>query len=266
MPLLEGHDLRKTYRLGRRNTVDALRGVDVAIEQGEMIAIMGPSGSGKSTLMHILGLLHAPDMDDGPRPQLTFEGRDMVDLKDSERTKLRAREMGFVFQDFNLVPTLTALENVMLACDYAGAGGSKGKAAALDALELVGLRDRAGHRPSELSGGEQQRVAIARALVNRPGLVLADEPTGNLDSERATDVLALLRRFNREQGQTIILVTHDAEVGGACDRIVRMRDGKIREAPVAAGVAAAAPDGAVPPVAAPTVMDIPEAPVPPPGS
>jgi putative ABC transport system ATP-binding protein len=251
MALLEGRDLRKTYRLGRRNTVDALRGVDVAIEQGEMIAIMGPSGSGKSTLMHILGLLHAPDMNDGPRPQLTFEGRDMVDLKDSERTKLRAREMGFVFQDFNLVPTLTAQENVMLACDYAGSGGAKGKAAALDALELVGLRDRAGHRPSELSGGEQQRVAIARALVNRPALVLADEPTGNLDSERAADVLALLRQFNREQGQTIVLVTHDAEVGGACDRIVRMRDGKIREAPVPGT-----------PVAAPAVADVPAAPVP----
>jgi putative ABC transport system ATP-binding protein len=227
MALLEGRDLRKTYRLGRGNTVDALRGVDVSIEAGEMVAIMGPSGSGKSTLMHILGLLHAPELDDGPKPALTFAGRDMVDLKDSERTRIRAREMGFVFQDFNLVPILTALENVMLACDYAGAGGSKGKAAALDALELVGLRERADHRPSELSGGEQQRVAIARALVNRPSLVLADEPTGNLDSERSADVLGLLRRFNQQQGQTFVLVTHDTEVGDACDRIVKMRDGKI---------------------------------------
>jgi putative ABC transport system ATP-binding protein len=227
MALLEGRDLRKTYRLGRGNTVDALRGVDVSIDAGEMVAIMGPSGSGKSTLMHILGLLHAPELNSGPKPTLTFAGRDMVELKDSERTRIRAREMGFVFQDFNLVPILTALENVMLACDYAGVGGSKGKAAALDALELVGLRGRADHRPSELSGGEQQRVAIARALVNRPSLVLADEPTGNLDSERSVDVLALLRRFNQQQGQTFVLVTHDAEVGEACDRIVKMRDGKI---------------------------------------
>jgi putative ABC transport system ATP-binding protein len=233
MALLEGRDLRKTYRLSKRNSVDALRGVDIAIEPGEMVAIMGPSGSGKSTLMHILGLLHAPDIEDGPRPQLTFDGRDMVDVKEGERTRIRARSMGFVFQDFNLVPTLTALENVMLACDYAGVGGAKARTAALDALDLVGLRDRADHRPAELSGGEQQRVAIARALVNRPALVLADEPTGNLDSERSADVLALLQRFNLERGQTFVLVTHDAEVGEACHRIVRMRDGKIREAPVA---------------------------------
>ncbi len=149
--------------------------------------------------------------------------------RDGERTRLRAREMGFVFQDFNLVPTLTALENVLLACDYAGLRGAPAKAAALEALALVGLADRADHRPAELSGGEQQRVAIARALVNRPSLVLADEPTGNLDSERTAEVLALLRRLNREAGQTFILVTHDAEVGEACDRVVRMRDGKIRD-------------------------------------
>ena len=229
MALLEGHNLRKTYRLSRRNTVEALRGVDIAIESGEMVAIMGPSGSGKSTLMHILGLLHAPDPNNGPHPELTFGGRDMGDVKESERTKIRAREMGFVFQDFNLVPTLTALENVMLACEYSGTGGARAKAAALEALDLVGLADRANHRPSELSGGEQQRVAIARALVNKPSLILADEPTGNLDSERSAEVLALLRSFNREHDQTIILVTHDQEVGDACDRIIRMRDGKIRE-------------------------------------
>ena len=229
MPLLEGRNLRKTYRLSRRNSVDALRGVDVTIEAGEMVAIMGPSGSGKSTLMHILGLLHAPDDDGAPAPELRFEGQDMVGLKDSVRTRLRAREMGFVFQDFNLVPTLTALENVMLAADYAGVPGPKAKASALDALGLVGLSERSGHRPAELSGGEQQRVAIARALVNRPSLVLADEPTGNLDSEHTSEVLGLLREFNRSQGQTLVLVTHDSEVGEACDRIVRMRDGKIRD-------------------------------------
>jgi putative ABC transport system ATP-binding protein len=230
MALLEGRNLRKTYNRGKRNHVDALRGVDIAIERGEMIAIMGPSGSGKSTLMHILGLLHAPDRDNGSRPELSLDGRDVVDIGDGERTRIRAREMGFVFQDFNLVPTLSALENVMLACSYAGRRGATARAAATAALEHVDLADRADHRPSELSGGEQQRVAIARAIVNQPRLVLADEPTGNLDSERAQEVLAILRRSNREHDTTIVLVTHDAEVGEACDRIVRVRDGTIQSA------------------------------------
>jgi putative ABC transport system ATP-binding protein len=232
--LIEGRDLRKTYHLGRDLRVEALRGVDVRIEPGEIVAIMGPSGSGKSTLMHILGLLHAPDLDHGPRPELLFEGRDVVALGDAERTRLRARQMGFVFQDFNLVPTLTALENVMLACEYAGIRSPAARVAARDALDLVGLAGRAAHRPAELSGGEQQRVAIARALVNRPSLLLADEPTGNLDSDRTSEVLVLLRRFNHEYGQTVVLVTHDAEVGEACDRVVRMRDGHIREQAIAA--------------------------------
>jgi putative ABC transport system ATP-binding protein len=229
MTLLEARNLRKTYRVGRGNTTLALRGVDVAIEEGEMVAVMGPSGSGKSTLMHILGLLHLPDANHGPRPTLTFAGRDMATLSDAARTRVRAREMGFVFQDFNLVPTLTAFENVLLACEYAGVRGAQVRGAALEVLDLVGLAERAGHRPAELSGGEQQRVAIARALVNRPKLVLADEPTGNLDSERTADVLALLGRLNREQGQTFLLVTHDPEVGAACDRVIRMRDGLIRD-------------------------------------
>jgi len=227
--LIEGRDLRKTYRLGGRADVAALRGVDMSVGQGEMVAIMGPSGSGKSTLMHILGLLHAPDLNNGPRPSLRFEGRDMVKLGESERTRIRARRMGFVFQSFNLVPTLTALENVMLACDYAGNRGSTAKTSAMDVLGLVGLADRADHRPAELSGGEQQRIATARALVNRPSLILADEPTGNLDSERSAEVLSLLRWFNREHGQTIVLVTHDPEVGAACDRVVRMRDGHVQD-------------------------------------
>jgi putative ABC transport system ATP-binding protein len=229
MALLEGRQLRKTYHRGKRNRVDALRGVDVSIESGEMVAIVGPSGSGKSTLMHILGLLHGPDLEDGPRPELRFDGVDMVEQGEGERTKIRARRMGFVFQEFNLVPTLTAIENVLLACDYAGSRGPVARTAALAALDRVGLADRADHRPSELSGGEQQRVALARALVNEPTLVLADEPTGNLDSERAAEVLAILRRSNIERGQTFVLVTHDAEVAAACDRTVYMRDGRIRE-------------------------------------
>jgi putative ABC transport system ATP-binding protein len=227
MALLSGRNLRKTYRLSRTNQVEALRGVDIDIEAGEMVAIMGPSGSGKSTLMHILGLLHTPDRDADPAAELRIGDRDVTRLSDRERTRMRANEMGFVFQSFNLVPTLTALENVALAAEYAGVPGRKARPAALEALASVGLAERSGHRPMELSGGEQQRVALARSLVNQPKLLMADEPTGNLDSKRSTEVLAMLRRFNREQGQTVILVTHDAEVGAACDRIVHMRDGLI---------------------------------------
>lgn len=227
MPLLEGTNLRKTYRMSRRTCVEALRGVDVSIARGEMVAIMGPSGSGKSTLMHLLGLLHAPDTTDGPTPTMRFDGTDVTTLSDRERTRIRARSMGFVFQSFNLVPTLTAEENVALAAEYAGASRGSARTAAREALDSVGLADRASHRPMELSGGEQQRVAIARALVNGPTLVLGDEPTGNLDSARTAEVLALLREFNRERGQTVLLVTHDAEVGDTCDRIIRMRDGVI---------------------------------------
>src|SRR5882757_9050494 len=204
MALLEGRNLRKTYRLSRKNTIEALRGADVSIDAGEMVAIMGPSGSGKSTLMHILGLLHGPDQAGGPAPTLLVDGVDATTLSDSDRTRIRATKMGFVFQQFNLVPTLTAEENVALAAEYAGARGGPARTAAREALDLVGLADRGGHRPSELSGGEQQRVALARALVNKPTLVLADEPTGNLDSGRSEEILALLRTFNRERGQTFV--------------------------------------------------------------
>jgi putative ABC transport system ATP-binding protein len=227
MALLEGRNLRKTYRLSRKNTIDALRGADVTIEAGEMVAIMGPSGSGKSTLMHILGLLHAPDRNGGSAPELTVAGTDATALSDRERTRVRATQMGFVFQQFNLVPTLTAEENVALAAEYAGVTGGKAKELARESLALVGLADRGSHRPSELSGGEQQRVALARALVNKPTLVLADEPTGNLDSGRSAEILALFRQFNRQHGQTFIIVTHDAEVAAACDRVIHMRDGVI---------------------------------------
>jgi putative ABC transport system ATP-binding protein len=227
MALLEARNMRKTYRLSKANTVEALRGVDVTIDVGEMVAIMGPSGSGKSTLMHLLGLLQEPDRSGGPAPDLSFDGRSVIDLPDRELTRIRATEMGFVFQAFNLVPTLSAVENVALAAEYAGARGSKALAAATQALGLVGLADRATHRPSELSGGQQQRVALARALVNGPRLVIGDEPTGNLDSARSAEVLQELRRLNRDQGQSFLIVTHDPEVGEACDRVIRMRDGRI---------------------------------------
>jgi putative ABC transport system ATP-binding protein len=246
--LIEARDLRKTYQLGKRAAVPALRGVDISIAQGEMVAIMGPSGSGKSTLMHLLGMLHAPDSDGGPQPELWFEGRDVTRLRESERTRIRATRMGFVFQSFNLVPTLSALENVMLACDYAGVKGATAQAAAENVLRRVGLADRADHRPAELSGGEQQRIATARALVNQPSLILADEPTGNLDSTRAGEILSLMRWFNREHGQTLVLVTHDPEVGRACDRVVQMRDGLVADhspAPMAVPVATV-PQTAIP--------------------
>jgi len=228
--LLEARNLRKTYRLSRRNQVEALRGIDLDIVAGEMVAIMGPSGSGKSTLMHILGLLHSPDRNGGPAPELRINGDEVGGLSDRRRTRMRADTMGFVFQSYNLVPTLTALENVALAAEYAGTSGSKARQAALQALGWVGLEERAGHRPMELSGGEQQRVAIARSLVNEPMLLLADEPTGNLDTARSVEVLQMLRRFNSERGQTLVLVTHDPEVGETCDRIIHMRDGLVEEA------------------------------------
>ncbi len=240
MALLEGSNLRKTYRLSRRTSVEALRGVDVSIDAGEMVAIMGPSGSGKSTLMHVLGLLHAPDRSGGPAPELRIAGSDAAGLRDRERTRTRAQSMGFVFQSFNLVPTLTAEENVALAAEYAGMRRSHVRVAAREALDTVGLAGRATHRPMELSGGEQQRVAIARALVNQPMILLGDEPTGNLDSARAAEILGVLRRFNRERGQTVVLVTHDPDVGGACDRIIRMRDGLIVPDDMRIGTAAAA--------------------------
>ncbi len=223
--LLEARNLRKTYRMSRRNQVEALRGVDIDIDAGEMVAIMGPSGSGKSTLMHILGLLHAPDANGGPPAELRFNGQEVSDLSDRQRTRLRASSMGFVFQSYNLVPTLTALENVSLAGEYAGVPNAEARTAAMEALDWVGLAERHGHRPMELSGGEQQRVALARSLVNRPTLLLADEPTGNLDSARSHEVLEMLRRFNVERGQTLVLVTHDAAVGSVCDRIIHMLDG-----------------------------------------
>src|SRR5450759_1175424 len=233
MAILEGRNLRKTYKLGRRNTVEALKGVEISIEKGEMVAIMGPSGSGKSTLMHILGLLHTPDPNHGPAPELYLGGENVANASDNARTKIRARRMGFVFQDFNLVPTLTAVENVMLACEYAGIKGKQAKAAAIEALSLVGLADRAGHKPMELSGGEQQRVAIARALVNKPEILLADEPTGNLDSHNSAEIMSIFQALNRTQGITIVLVTHSDEIAAYADRIIGFRDGRIvGDAPV----------------------------------
>ena len=221
-PIVEARAVLKTYDTGAVR-VDALRGVDLALTRGEMVAIMGPSGSGKTTLLNCLSGL---DSIDGG--EVSIEGTPLSDMSDRERTEYRARRMGFVFQFYNLMPVLTAAENVELPLLLARVDGGEARAKAVEALSLVGLADRAGHVPDALSGGERQRVTIARSLVNDPAIVWADEPTGDLDSENATDIVALMRRLNVERGLTFLIVTHDISVGRKTDRIVRMVDGEIR--------------------------------------
>lgn len=219
--IIEAEDVWKIYRSGHIR-VEALRGIDMAVEAGEMVAIMGPSGCGKTTLLNCLAGLDS--VDEG---NIFIQGDNLRDLSDNERTAYRAKHMGFVFQDFNLLPMLSAVENVELPMLVARVPGRKARKRALEMLDRVGLADRAGHRPAELSGGQRQRVTVARALTNDPAIVWADEPTGNLDSEAATDVMDLLCRVNRENGQTFVIVTHDLEVGKRANRIIRMRDGTI---------------------------------------
>jgi putative ABC transport system ATP-binding protein len=209
----------KTY-LGRV-AVEALREVDLRVDKGDFLAIMGPSGSGKSTLLHIMGCLDRPS-----HGRYLFRGRDVSSLPDRELARIRNREIGFVFQSFNLLPDETALENVALPLLYAGVGDRRSRAR--EALERVGLADRAEHRPAELSGGEQQRVAIARALVKTPAVLLADEPTGNLDSASGERVLRVLGEL-REGGLTVVVITHDPEVAGRAARILYLRDGRLAD-------------------------------------
>ncbi len=210
----------RVYRMGEA-VVSALDGASLTVDPGEMLAIMGPSGSGKSTLMNILGCLDRPTSG-----RYVLNGEDVGSLSDDRLAEVRNRYIGFVFQSYNLLPRLSAIENVELPLIYAG--GSKGRRArALAALERVGLSHRALHRPAELSGGEQQRVGIARALVNGPKLVLADEPTGNLDSRSSEAILAALQSLNRDDGITIVMVTHEHDVAAAAQRIVSMRDGRV---------------------------------------
>ena len=216
--MIEVRDIHKTYRLGNTQ-VRALRGVTLAISEQEFVAIMGPSGSGKSTLMNIIGCLDRPD-----RGTYLLDGTDVSRLSDDSLAEIRSKKIGFVFQTFNLLPRLDALRNVELPMIYNGTPGRRERA--LRALTTVGLADRVRHRPSELSGGEQQRVAVARALVNEPRLLLADEPTGNLDSATGAEIMALFQRLN-ESGITIILVSHDREVALRSRRIVHFRDGQI---------------------------------------
>ncbi len=222
--VLATQDVRKTYGSGETQ-VEALRGIDLAVAQGEMVAIMGPSGSGKSTLLCILGAVESPTSG-----KVLLEDRDLSGLGDDERTLMRRRRIGFVFQAFNLLPTLTALENVALPLELDGVPSKTAWQRARAALKQVGMSHRESHLPRMLSGGEQQRVAIARALVIEPALVLADEPTGNLDSASGERVIAILRELVDQRGQTVVLVTHDDHVADTADRIVRLRDGKIDSA------------------------------------
>lgn len=220
VPILEARGLTKVYRRGA-SEVRAVDGIDLDVQAGEFMAIMGRSGSGKTTLLDLLGCLLRPT--DG---QLVIDGRSVIGASDGELATIRRERIGFVFQEFNLIPTLTAIENVMLPLRY-GPRRPDASARASDLLELVGLAPRAGHRPTELSGGEQQRVAIARALVNEPAVILADEPTGELDSTTSERLMSTLRQLNADRGVTIVIVTHDAGVAGATDRVVRLTDGRV---------------------------------------
>jgi ABC-type lipoprotein export system ATPase subunit len=219
--IVEARGVSKTYDTGKVQ-VRALCDVSFSVGRGEMVAIMGPSGSGKTTLLNCLSGLDAIDEGD-----VLIEDVALSAMSDQERTDYRARRMGFVFQFYNLIPVLTAVENVELPLLVARVNATEARRRALEALDLVSLRERAGHVPDELSGGQRQRVTIARALVNNPAIVWADEPTGDLDSENADEIVALMRELNREHGLTFLIVTHDITVGRATDRIVRMVDGEI---------------------------------------
>jgi putative ABC transport system ATP-binding protein len=219
-PVIELAGVRKVYRTGSLE-VEALRGISLTIGQGEYVAVMGPSGSGKSTLMHILGCLDVPTSG-----TYWLAGEDVGVMDEIELAEIRNRRVGFVFQQFNLLPSLTALRNVELPLAYGGVSRERRRRRASEALERVGLADRLAHRPGELSGGQQQRVAVARALVTDPALLLADEPTGNLDSTAAVDVLRLFDELHR-QGRTVVLITHEAEVAQHAARVIRIRDGAI---------------------------------------
>jgi putative ABC transport system ATP-binding protein len=218
---IEADNLRKSYRVGKID-VPALRGVSFSVEQGEFVTIVGPSGSGKSTLFYLLGGLTRPDSG-----SVLIDGDNFAQLSDSQRTEMRKRKIGFVFQKFNLLPTLDARSNIIIAEDIAGKNGAANRQHFDRITSLLGLSNRLRHRPAELSGGEQQRVALARALINRPALVLADEPTGNLDSHNSEIVLTMLRQSNRELGQTVMMITHNPEAARYGDRIIHMRDGQI---------------------------------------
>jgi ABC-type lipoprotein export system ATPase subunit len=221
MAAIELTDLAKHYKQGK-NIVKALDGVSLTIQSGEFVAVVGRSGSGKTTMLDLLGLLLRPTAG-----RILIDGVDTGTLKDGERATMRGERIGFIFQEFNLLPTLNAIENVMLPLRYRRGKDPDGKARALRLLEEVDLADRVEHKPSELSGGQAQRVAIARSLINNPALVLGDEPTGEVDSETSTQLIDLMRRMNRERGVTFVIVTHDMEIANRTDRIIRLKDGQV---------------------------------------
>lgn len=220
--VIEAKDLTKVYQMGDIE-VHALRGLSIKIRRGEVVAIMGPSGSGKSTLMNMIGCLDRPTSG-----EYLLEGEQVSNLKDDQLAEIRNRKVGFVFQTFNLLSRASALSNVELPMRYSGMARGR-KERAKSALELVGLSDRIHHRPNELSGGEQQRVAIARSLVNDPTIILADEPTGNLDSKSGVEIMQLLLKLNKEQGTTLVIVTHDPEIAQQTQRTILIRDGVVVE-------------------------------------
>jgi putative ABC transport system ATP-binding protein len=227
MALIETHDLWKTYVMGAEE-IHALRGVDISIEKGEYVAIMGPSGSGKSTLMNLIGCLDTPS-----KGSYRLNGKQVSEMNDDELARIRNEEIGFVFQTFNLLPRATALHNVELPLIYAGMAARDRIERATTALQRVELGDRLTHRPNELSGGQRQRVAIARALVNNPSILLADEPTGNLDSKTGVEIMALFERLHAS-GNTIVLVTHEADIAAHAHRVIHIRDGQVESVPAAA--------------------------------
>jgi putative ABC transport system ATP-binding protein len=236
MPIIETHDLWKTYVMGSEE-IHALRGVDLGIERGEYVAIMGPSGSGKSTLMNLIGCLDTPS-----KGSYLLNGKQVSEMNDNELARIRNEEIGFVFQTFNLLPRASALHNVELPLVYAGVPSKDRQERAREALRKVELEDRMSHRPNELSGGRRQRVAIARSLVNNPSILLADEPTGNLDSKTGVEIMALFKRLH-EGGNTIVLVTHEADIAAHAHRVVHIRDGRV-EKDVRSGDPALRPEAA----------------------
>ena len=219
--VVKAKGIEKSYKMSKKNIVQALRGVDIEVLQGDFSAIIGPSGCGKSTLMHILGLLDRPDAG-----TLEIDGEDMTKLPEKKAFKMRAKKIGFIFQGFNLIPTLTALENVVLAGRYGGMKRTARVTRAKELLKMLGLSDRVNHKPSELSGGQQQRVAIARALMNDPAIILADEPTGELDTKTSLEIMDILKKLNKDENKTFLIVTHNMEVANECKKIIKLRDGK----------------------------------------